>query len=203
VDLEKPKRRIGLFGGSFDPVHDAHLALARAALTALTLDKVIFVPAGNPWQRAPLKASGKHRLAMVQLAISGEPRFTVDDCELTREGPSYTIDTLELLAARMPDAQWMLLLGADQWARLPTWHRWQDILQHAQIAVAQRASEPLNTPPQLQNVAVQTIPMLQMVTSSTQIRARLAGGASIAGLVPQAVAQYIAKHQLYRTTDGH
>jgi nicotinate-nucleotide adenylyltransferase len=192
-----------LFGGSFDPVHNAHLALAHAALAALSLDQVVFVPAGNPWQRAPLKAGGADRLAMVHLAIADEPRFCVDDCELRREGPTYTIDTLQTLTARRPGMQWVLLLGADQWARLPTWHRWQDIVGQAQIAVAQRGGGVLDTAPELADVRVHTIPMPQMTISSTQIRARLAGGASVAGLVPDAVAQYIAKHQLYRTTDGH
>jgi nicotinate-nucleotide adenylyltransferase len=192
--------RIGIFGGSFDPVHNAHLELARAALLGLELDQVLFVPAGNPWQRAPLKASAAHRLAMVHLAIADEPRYAVDSCELTREGPSYTIETLADLAQRRPNNAWVLLLGADQWARLPTWHRWQELTQQTQIAVAQRAGELLGTPPELEHVKPHFIPMPQMATSSTQIRARLAGGASIAGLVPHAVAQYIARHQLYGTT---
>lgn len=190
--------RIGLFGGSFDPFHNAHLELARAALRDAALEQIVFVPAGNPWQRAPLKASGADRLAMVHLAIADEPRYAVDPCELTREGASYTVDTLTDLAHRRPGNQWVVLLGADQWARLPTWHRWQELVQQARIAVAQRAGEPVVTPPELAGITPLTIAMPPMATSSTQIRARLAGGASIAGLVPSAVAQYIAKHRLYR-----
>jgi nicotinate-nucleotide adenylyltransferase len=189
--------RIGLFGGSFDPIHNAHLGLAHAALTTLALDQVVFVPAGNPWQRAPLKATGAHRLAMVRLAIADEPRFAADDCELARSGPSYTIDTLHDLGQRRPGNQWILLLGADQWGKLPTWHQWEAILSQASVAVAQRGDEPVTTPPQLAGVPMQRINMPPMVNSSTQIRARLAGGSSIAGLVSAAVARYIAKHRLY------
>jgi nicotinate-nucleotide adenylyltransferase len=190
--------RAGLFGGSFDPVHNAHLALAHAALASLALDQVWFVPAGQPWQRAPLKATPAHRLAMVRLAVAGEPRFAVHDLELQRTGASYTIDTLDTLQTQHPQTQFTLLLGADQWVRLPTWHRWQALSQRAQIAVAQRGNEPLSTPPELHNTPVKVIDMPPMSTSSTQIRARLAGGASIAGLVPDVVAQYIAQHQLYQ-----
>jgi nicotinate-nucleotide adenylyltransferase len=190
--------RTGIFGGSFDPVHNAHLALAQAALDSLALDQVLFIPAGNPWQRAPLKAACLHRLAMVRLAIAPYPRFAADDCELNRTGPSYTLDTLADLATRHPTHTWVLLLGADQWLRLPTWHRWQDIVQRVQIAVAKREGIPFDTPQLLHNVLVQTIAMPPMATSSTQIRARLAGGASIVELVPQAVARYIDEHQLYR-----
>lgn len=190
---------IGLFGGSFDPIHNAHLELARAALRSAALDQIVFVPAGNPWQRAPLKASGTDRLAMVHLAIADEPHYAADDCELKRAGPSYMIDTLAELMQRRPGNDWVLLLGADQWARLPTWHRWQALVQHARIAVAQRAGEPIVTPPELKDITPLAIAMPQMATSSTQIRARLAGGASIAGLVPNAVAQYIENHRLYTT----
>jgi nicotinate-nucleotide adenylyltransferase len=190
--------RVGILGGSFDPIHNAHLALAQAALTGLGLAQICFVPAGQPWQRAPLKAAPQHRLAMVRLAVKEQPHFTVDEIELQRSGASYTIDTVDALRTRQPHTNFTLLLGADQWARLTTWHRWQELVQRVDIAVAQRGDTPLVTPPELINMPVHTIAMLPMNTSSTQIRARLAGGASIAGLVPDAVARYIAQHQLYQ-----
>jgi nicotinate-nucleotide adenylyltransferase len=196
-------RRVGLFGGSFDPIHNAHLQLARTALTALNLAEVRLIPAGNPWQRPPLCASAPHRLAMVRLAIAGEQGLSVDDCEVQRQGPSYTIDTLAHFAAQEPQAQPVLLLGADQWARLHTWHRWQDITAQAQIAVAQRGNTPVYTPPELAHTHFAPLPMPAMPHSSTQIRALLANGASVTGLLPERVAQYIAQHQLYRKPHEH
>jgi nicotinate-nucleotide adenylyltransferase len=99
-------RRIGLFGGSFDPVHNAHVALARSALEALALDEVRWIPAGHPWQKTRTLADAAHRQAMVALAIEDEPRFVLDPIELQRPGPSYMLDTVTELQAAQPDAQW-------------------------------------------------------------------------------------------------
>src|SRR5690606_28274201 len=106
-------KRVGLLGGSFDPVHRAHLALARAALSELELDQVQLIPAGNPWQRAPLRAAGSHRLRMIELAIDGDPRLAANPIELERDGPTYTIDTLKPLPQ---DATYVGLLGTEQLA---------------------------------------------------------------------------------------
>ena len=115
-------RRIGLFGGSFDPVHNAHLALARSALRELALDEVRWIPAGQPWQKTRSLTDAAHREAMVALALEGEPRFVLDPIELQRAGPSYMLDTVRALQIAQPAAQWFLLLGQDQHAGLSTWH---------------------------------------------------------------------------------
>jgi nicotinate-nucleotide adenylyltransferase len=194
--------RVGLFGGSFDPVHNAHLALARLALEYLKLDEVIWVPAGHPWQKTRRLAPGEHRLAMVQAAIADEPRFTVDDCELRRPGPSYTLDTLRELTARRPEvAQWFLVLGEDQYAGLPTWQGWQELLRLATLAVAARDGRPPVAGQSLREVPHRLVclPLAPLAISSTLVRQRLAAGESVDALVPPAVASYIACHRLYLT----
>ena len=134
--------RIGLLGGSFDPVHEAHLALARCACETLALDRLKWLPAGRPWQKAGRElAADADRLAMLALAIEGEPRWEIDACELERPGATYTIDTLGALRSREPGADWFLIIGQDQWARFDSWHRWPDILAAATVAVAGRAGE--------------------------------------------------------------
>ncbi|HZE92934.1 MAG TPA: nicotinate (nicotinamide) nucleotide adenylyltransferase, partial [Rhizobacter sp.] len=122
-------KRIGLFGGSFDPVHIAHVALAQVALTQLALDQVRWVPAGNPWQKERAMTPAVHREAMVRLAIAGEPKFMLDRCELERSGPSYTLDTVRQLQAAHPGAEWFLIIGEDQYAGLHTWNDWTELLQ--------------------------------------------------------------------------
>lgn len=117
-------RRIGLYGGSFDPVHRAHLALARCALDELALDELRWVPAGQPWQKPRTLTDAVHRLAMLRLAIAdpavGDPRHVIDTRELEHEGPNYTIDTVEAMQAAEPGAEWFLLIGQDQHAGMPT-----------------------------------------------------------------------------------
>lgn len=192
------RRRIGLFGGTFDPVHVAHLALAREALAALQLDEVRWVPAGQPWQKARALTPAAHREAMVRLAIEGEPRFVLDRIELERTGPSYTLDTVRELQAREPGAEWFLLIGADQYAGLHTWRGWEDLLDRVVLAVAARP-EPL---PPVAAAVVQrphrSVPLTMMDVSSTEIRRRVAAGEDFSELVPPAVARYIDREGLYR-----
>ena len=129
---------IGLLGGSFDPIHAGHVQLARDAMTQLGLERVLFVPAGLPWQKGPATDS-EHRVKMIELAIANEPDFALDRRELERPGPSYTVDTLEQLRDEFgPSRPLVLLIGADQLQRLDTWHRWQDLVGLAHVAVAQR-----------------------------------------------------------------
>ena len=192
--------RIGLFGGTFDPVHDAHVALARAALEQLALDRVLWIPAGEPWQKAgarPLTA-GAHRAAMVELAIAGEPRFALERCELERAGPSYTLDTVRELQARAPGNDWFLVLGQDQYAHLDGWHGWRELLGLVTLAVAARDGVPPRP-----GAAVAAVPhrmlaiaLPPMAHSSTALRAPAAPRAS---MVPPAVARYIDRHHLYTT----
>ncbi|PPE67786.1 nicotinate-nucleotide adenylyltransferase [Caldimonas caldifontis] len=193
-------RRVGLFGGSFDPVHNAHLALARLALDHLGLDEVIWVPAGHPWQKARRLAPAEDRLAMVRAAIEGEPRFQADDCEIRRSGPSYTLDTVRDLAVRRPDVgAWFLILGEDQYSGLPTWQGWQELLRCVTLVVAARDGRQPQPGQLLRDTPhrLVVLPLPPLAISSTLVRSRLAAREPIDTLVPPAVAGYIARHRLY------
>ena len=203
--------RVGIFGGSFDPVHNAHVALARQALTELALDELIWLPAGRPWQKRRVLAPVADREAMVALAMAGEPRFTLSRIELLRSGPSYTVDTVRELRALRPGVSWHLLIGQDQYAAFPTWHGWEELLGLVTLAVADRAADravdhldaPLNADSQVLRVPHEAVALPMMNVSSTGIRARLASGHGIDGLVPAAVARYIARHHLYQDQPPH
>ena len=192
-------KRIGIFGGSFDPVHTAHVALARTALDSLQLDELRWIPAGQPWQKQRSISAGHHREAMLRLAMAGEPRYVLDRIELERQGPSYTLDTVRALQAARPAQQWFLIIGADQYAGLHTWQDWRTLLSLVTLAVAAR---PGQTPPVHNEVAAlahKVVPLAMMDISSTDIRARVAAGLPIRHLVPEAVAGYIVKQVLYCT----
>ena len=191
-------KKFGLFGGSFDPVHIAHVALAQVALSQLQLDAVRWVPAGQPWQKTRELASPAHRAAMVQLAIADEPRFTLERCELNRVGPSFTLDTVRELQAATPGAQWFLIIGQDQYVGLHTWRDWKLLLQIVTLAVAMRPGVPAQVSPEVQRVGHQPVALPMMEISSTEIRERVASGQGIDRLVPAAVARYIDRHHLYR-----
>lgn len=195
-------RRIGLFGGSFDPVHDAHVALAHIALEHLKLDELRWIPAGRPWQKHGPQASPEDRAAMVQLAIADEPRFVLERCELDREGPSYTLDTVVELQAREPGAEWFLVIGQDQYANLPSWHGWQELVARVVLAVANRAGDAPQAGSALRAEPHRMVelPLPATPLSSTALRDALAGDREIAGMVPKAVARYIADHHLYPRT---
>ena len=129
---------VGLFGGTFDPPHVGHLALARAAQQALSLSEVRFMPAGKPWQKARALTDGAHRAAMVSAAIAGHTSWRLDKFELSQTGSTYTIDTLKSLYEESPRTALVLLLGADQFLNLPTWRDWQQLTDYAHLAVAGR-----------------------------------------------------------------
>lgn len=192
--------RVGLLGGSFDPVHMAHLALARSAIATLSLDELLWIPTGVAWQKARVLTPAAHRVAMLRLAIADAPRQRVEPCEVERAGPSYMIDTVLELQARRPPALWWLLLGQDQLANLPTWHRWRELLARVRIAVANRSGDAPRAPPELAAAGIvpAEVPLAAMAVSSTAIRARVAAGQGIASLVPAPVARYIELHGLYR-----
>lgn len=195
-------RRTGIFGGSFDPVHNAHVALARVALAELRLDELLWVPAGQPWQKDRGLTPAADREAMVRLAIADEPRFALSRVELERSGPSYTIDTVRALQAARPDAtdraDWYLVIGQDQYAGFHTWHSWQALLGLVTLAIADRPDTVHVVDPQVLAVphAAVTLPMMDV--SSTDIRGRVRLGQGIDDLVPAPVARYIARHRLYR-----
>lgn len=194
------KPRIGVFGGTFDPVHCGHLALARAALGAFALDRILFVPGHvTPFKQDARTASDADRLAMLRLAVADEPRFDISTIELDRGGVSYTVDTLEALHAAHPDWALWLLLGADSLRTLGTWRRAADIVRIATVGALRRPGVAL--PPTidgfspevsrrlLANVAEGDCPDI----SSTQVRQHLAAGESLKGLVPPAVADYLVR----------
>ena len=196
-------RRVGVFGGAFDPPHRAHTALAQAALEQLQLDELRIVPTGEAWHKNRSLTSAMHRLEMAHLAFAAMDRVVVDPRETRRIGPSYTVDTLAELRGEMPQAQLFLIIGQDQAAALPTWHRWREIADFATICVAARAGsagargtfDSLN----LGVSPVQTIELPPMDVSATDIRERLANRQTVAPLVFEPVARYIAHHHLYQT----
>lgn len=198
-------KRIGLYGGSFDPVHHAHLALARTALGHLALDQLRWIPAGDPWQKSRELAPAADRAAMVALAIADEPRFVLDRCELERHGPSYTLDTVREVKSRQgAAAQWFLVVGQDQYRQLDTWRGWRELLGEVTLAVAARegvdptASAALAAHP---HRAV-TLPLPRIDISSSDVRRRIAAREAITDMVPAAVASYIDRHHLYRGHPG-
>lgn len=211
---------VGILGGTFDPVHLAHLALAHAALDRLGLAQVLWIPAGSPPHRDPPRAAAADRLAMVRAAIAGEPRFVLDDSEIASAAPSFTVTTLERLRGRYgPDRPLVLLMGADAFRGLPSWHRWQEIFAFAHLAVATRPGFPLadfapplaaeyaarratsadfwNSP----NGCIATFELVAGTVSATEVRTLLAAGAPPAQLhtlLPQPVLDYIRQNGLYR-----
>ncbi|HMM54823.1 MAG TPA: nicotinate-nucleotide adenylyltransferase [Candidatus Desulfobacillus sp.] len=209
---------LGLLGGTFDPVHYGHLRLAEEAREALRLAQVAWIPAGRPPHRAPPCAAAIHRLEMVRLAVAGNDGFLVDDGEVRADAPSFTVVTLERLRAQMPRRPLVLLLGADAFLGLPTWHRWEQVLELAHLGVAARPGFPLqpNTWPEAlaqpcagrfgsdagvlrQSPAGRIVgfDMTPLPVSASGLRARLAAGRSARYLLPDAVREYIERHHLY------
>ncbi len=192
-------RRVGIFGGSFDPVHLAHVALAEAALVELRLDQVLWIPAGQPWQKERAITAAEHRVAMVQLAIAHEARFALDRIETQRAGISFTLDTVRALSAADPLTQWFLLIGQDQYAALHTWRDWRTLLGLVVLAVANRPGDRRSPHPDVQGFPHRMVPLPMLDISSTDIRRRVGQRADISHLVPPLVARYIETHGLYRS----
>lgn len=196
--------RIGLFGGSFNPPHLAHLALARLALAHLHLDEVRWLPAGAPWQKpAGELAAPALRRDMVAALIAGEPGFVLDERELHRQGPSYTLDTVREFQSEQPGAELWLIIGQDQYARLHTWRGAPELLARVKLAVAAREGQPVAPPPELaalSHTAV-VLPLPRTDISATEIRARCAASATVetlAALVGLPVAHFLDQHAPYR-----
>lgn len=187
------ERKVGIFGGTFDPPHRAHLATARCAMRWLELDEVLFVVAGDPWQKTgTVVAPAADRLAMTQLAVEGDPGFSASDVEVRRHGPSYTVDTLRELAAARPADELFLIVGEDAAAGLAGWRRPREILELAALAVVGR---PGASRGDLPDSAVVLPGAFEL--SSTEIRRRLRLRRSVDTFVGGAVAAYIAEHCLY------
>ena len=197
VRRSRARRRIGVFGGTFDPPHLGHLALAERARDQLGLERVWFVPAADPpHKRDRAKSPFARRLAMTKLAVRGNPAFQVSDLESRRPGPSYTVETLRAIQLRLPDHELVLLLGADSLNDLPTWHEPQEIERLARLAVAprlDRAGRARRGAPRADFEL--DAPVLEL--SSSDLRARARRGESLRYLVPDAVAVYVRRHRLY------
>lgn len=185
------KQRVGIYGGTFDPVHYAHLILAREALEQLALEKVIFVPAAvSPHKQDMAPSPAAVRVEMLRCAIDGNSRFAVDARELHRPPPSFTIDTVEEIRRAEPQSEILYFIGSDNLPRLHTWHRFEELRKLVQFVVLERCNAP----------APSEFTMVRRLIdiSSTEIRNRVATGRSIRYLVPPAVEELIERHQLYK-----
>lgn len=191
--------KLGVMGGTFDPVHIGHLILAEQAREQLGLDSVRFIPAGDPWRKAHLDVTpAAHRLAMARLAVAGNPAFEVDDCEVVREGPTYTVDTLlELRAGLADEDEVYFLAGNDALADLPNWRDPAGIAEAAYIAVAPREGYELPADLPFARERLVRLSMPYVGISSTDLRVRARRGLSLRYLVPAAVEEYIREHGLY------
>ena len=211
--------RIGVLGGTFDPVHIGHLRGGLEVAELMQLDELRLTPNARPPHRDTPQVSALDRLAMVECAVAGVATLVVDSRELQRDTPSYTIDTLELMRADLAaDDQLFLLLGWDAFCGLPTWHRWEDLLQHCHILVLQRPDADSEPPDALRNLLaarsvsdplalkgpggqIAFVWQTPLAVSATQIRQLLASGKSVRYLVPDAVLAYIDAHGLYRASN--
>jgi nicotinate-nucleotide adenylyltransferase len=183
-------KKIGIYGGTFDPIHHAHLILARDALERLSLDEIIFVPAAiSPLKKTAPFASGELRLAMLRAAIKGEPKFVADDCELRRPPPSYTIDTVKEVQQGHTHTAIHCLIGEDNVQTLKKWHRFDQLEKMVHFVVLDRTGHPPTS----------SYPVIdrKVDISATEIRMRVASGRSIRYLVPPAVEEIIRREKLY------
>jgi len=204
--MQSSPRRVGLYGGAFDPPHRTHVALARAALKQLQLDVLHVVPTGQAWHKQRSLTAAEHRLAMCRLAFADLPHTLVDARETQRSGPSYTLDTVQELQAQYPQAQIYLLMGEDQAHALPQWHRAGELVRAAIICVASRpdaedsgqtAAKAGALPDLLPGLVLQTLQLPPSPLNATEIRARAAQGQSVSALVFASVARYIDQYHLY------
>ena len=193
---------IGIFGGAFDPPHLAHHALAQAAIEQLKLEVLYIVPTGHAWHKSRVLSDASHRLAMVRLAFQNMPQVVVDDMETQREGSSYTVDTLEELQVRHPNAHFYVLVGADQAASFTLWNQWERVLEMSQLAVVQRSVSNADQAysHEWHNLPFKRVMRMQMPLmdiSSSSVRASYAAGQPDSELVSPLVAHYIQQNQLY------
>ena len=199
-------RRLGIFGGTFDPIHHAHLAIGEEARVRLKLDQVLFVPAAHQPLKAGHAASAQDRLAMVRLATATNPAFAFSDIEIRREGKSYTIDTLQMLHQQFPTSELWLIVGADSIHTLPRWHRIAELIELVQFAIFERPqssndfSDVLRTLPNLANRMTRFFGS-RIDLSASELRERVAHNLPIRYLVPDAVADYIAEKKLYQNKE--
>ena len=182
--------RIGILGGTFDPVHNAHLAIAKNALRALELERIVWLPTGNPPYRPAPVAAAAHRVAMLKLAIADDSRSAIDERELRPGASGFTFDSVSSMKNENPDSGFVLIMGADQYEKRSTWHRWADLEKLCEVAVFARPDSNLETKANI-------IPMTPMEISASDIRARLARGEDVSPMLPAPVLGYIREQGLY------
>ena len=202
--------RIGLFGGTFDPIHNGHLHIARSFADELDLESIILLPAGDPYHKTAPRTAAHHRLAMAEIAAQADSRLAVSDCDIVRQGATYTHNTVQIFRQHFPAAELWLLIGMDSLLQLHTWHRWQNLVRQCRIAAAPRPGNSLaQAPAPLQTWLAEALPqgrlhILQadpLPISSSQIRQQLAAEHTSPDL-PPAVLDYIWQHQLYCQTNA-
>ncbi|WP_344790288.1 nicotinate-nucleotide adenylyltransferase [Gryllotalpicola daejeonensis] len=191
------RRRVGVMGGTFDPIHHGHLVAASEVAQSFGLDEVVFVPTGQPWQKGPVSPA-EHRYLMTVIATASNPRFTVSRVDIDRPGPTYTIDTLRDLKAERPDDELYFISGADAIAQILTWHDVEQLWELAHFVAVSRPGHELSiTGLPKGDVSLLEVPALAI--SSTDCRSRVSRGFPVWYLVPDGVVQYISKHHLYRS----
>ena len=198
--------RIGIFGGTFSPPHNGHLYIAREALNRAKLDKVVFVPCGNPYHKSiPQKIDVMHRFEMTRLAISDEPEFEISDVEVEITGPSYTAETLKKLKLLYPDGRLCLLVGGDSFLDMTGWYKPDEIFKTAEIIVAnrggvdsERIDKAVEDYKKIYNANITVIDITPVEISATDIRERLKMGSDLSGIVPDKVLDYINETGIYR-----
>jgi len=191
--------KIGLMGGTFDPIHLGHLRAAESARESLGLARVVFVPAGTPPHRTDPVSSARDRFTMVALATAGHPGFVASDIELTREGPSYTVDTVRGFLDSDPEADIIVIVGSDAFAEMGSWKEPEQLFSMCSVAVVTRPGELGEpAPPRTKAGAATAVQGPTLAVSATLIRRRIRQGRSVRYLVPEGVAEYIAKRELYQ-----
>lgn len=195
--MNEQPRRLGVLGGTFDPIHAGHVAAAAHAADAFALDRLLFVPAGEPWQRRA-EAHAEDRFLMATLAVAFDPRFAVSRLEIDRRGPTYTADTLALLKQRFPATQLFFIAGADAVARLGTWHRLDELPALAEVIAVSRPGSRLDEiEPGPGWPKVHQLEMEPVDISATDVRRRIHAGLPVTGLVPTEVERYVQDRGLY------
>lgn len=192
-----PAARLGVLGGTFDPIHNGHLQAAHAARHFLKLDRVLFVPAGDPWQKSAF-ATPQQRFEMTQAAINGIEGFEASSIDIEREGPTYTVDTLLDLKLKFPDSELFFVLGSDAFNGIRTWRDYNRLAELATFAVLERPGYPIDFSA-LPKSSVSVIPEHMPDTSSTECREMIASGLLEEAPIPEVVADYIGANNLYRS----
>ena len=190
--------RLGVMGGTFDPIHHGHLVAASEVAAAFELDGVLFVPTGEPWQKTKV-TDGEHRYLMSVIATASNPRFTVSRVDIDRDGPTYTIDTLKDIRAAYPEAELFFITGADAIKQILQWKDVDQVWPLAHFVAVTRPGHLLELP-EAPEGAISVLEIPALAISSTDVRARVAEGEPVWYLVPDGVVQYIGKHNLYQVS---